>query len=112
MFKELGASVLNEDQSEIEAPSESGRSSFSRPAMKLLKGKRIKIWSCYPSDNSFSNRFDGEIVALYKNGIGVKVSNGEIVITEIQPEGKGRMSVSDYLNGLQNKESLIGDIFQ
>jgi len=37
LFKELGASVLNEDQSEIEAPSESGRSSFSRPAMKLLK---------------------------------------------------------------------------
>lgn len=81
-------------------------------AYAVLKGKRIKIWSCYPTDNSFSNRFDGEIVALYKNGIGVKVSNGEIVITEIQPEGKGRMNVSDYLNGLQNKESLIGDIFQ
>ena len=81
-------------------------------AYTTLRGKRIKIWSCYPSDNSYSNRFDGEIVALYKNGIGVKVSNGEIVITEIQPEGKGRMSVSDYLNGIQDKESLIGDIFQ
>ncbi len=37
LFKQLGASVLNDDQSEIDAPSESGRASFSRPAMKLLK---------------------------------------------------------------------------
>ena len=37
LFKELGASVLSDDQSEIESPSETGRASFSRPAMKLLK---------------------------------------------------------------------------
>ena len=37
LLKEIGASILNEEQSEIEAPNESGRSSYSRPAMKLLK---------------------------------------------------------------------------
>ncbi len=36
-FKSISASVLNDDQSEIEAPKGSGRASFSRPAMSLLK---------------------------------------------------------------------------
>lgn len=36
-LKSISASVLSEDQSEIEAPRESGRASFSRPAMLLLK---------------------------------------------------------------------------
>lgn len=81
-------------------------------AYGILRGKRLKIWECYITDNNFSNHFDGEIVALYKDGIGVKVSNGEIVLTKIQLEGKGKMNVSDFLNGLQNKESLIGEVFQ
>lgn len=36
-LKSISASVLSEDQSEVEAPRDNGRSSFSRPAMKLLK---------------------------------------------------------------------------
>ena len=36
-LKSIGASVLSQDHSEIEAPRTSGRSSFSRPAMKILK---------------------------------------------------------------------------
>ena len=36
-LKSISASVLSEDQSEIEAPRESGRAAFSRPAMLLLK---------------------------------------------------------------------------
>ena len=38
--------------------------------------------------NEIESEFDGEIVALYKDGIGIKVSNGEIIITELQLEGK------------------------
>lgn len=36
-LKSIGADVLGEDQSEVEAPRSSGRSSFSRPAMRMLK---------------------------------------------------------------------------
>lgn len=79
-------------------------------AYTLLKGKRMKIYSCRLTDNVYSNRFDGEIVALYKDGIGVKVSNGEIIITELQLEGKKKMNAEDFLNGFQNKEVLIGQI--
>ena len=37
-FKNIGAEILDENQSKIDPPNESGRSSFSRPAMKILHG--------------------------------------------------------------------------
>ena len=60
----------------------------------------------------FSGLIDGQITNLYEDGIGVKVSNGEIIITELQPEGKKRMSAISYMNGLQNKNELIGKIVE
>ena len=81
-------------------------------AYAILDGKRIKIWKCYISENSFTNLINGQITNVYEDGFGVKVSNGEIVITEIQPEGKKKMSAVSYMNGLQNKEDLIGKIME
>ena len=81
-------------------------------AYTILDNKIIKVFESIISDNSFSNLFDGTITALYKEGIGVKTSNGEIILTVIQPEGKGKMKCSDYLNGLQDKEQLIGKILR
>lgn len=79
-------------------------------AFCYFKGKILKVWEAYPTDRYFSNMFDGQITAIYKDGFGVKVSNGEIVFTVVQPEGKKKMSAIDFLNGLQNKESIIGKI--
>ena len=62
------------------------------------------------SDNDFSNLIDGQISGIYKEGLGIKVSNGEIILTVIQPEGKGKMSASSFINGFQDKSSLIGKI--
>ena len=78
-------------------------------AYALLDNKRIKIWNSYITDKKYSNKENGQIVSMYKDGFGVKVSDGEIVITEIQLEGKKRMQVSNYLNGI-NKDELIGKI--
>ena len=72
-----------------------------------LDGKRIKVWECIMSDNNYSNLMDGQITAIYKEGIGIKVSNGEIILTVIQPEGKGKMRATDFANGYQ-KDKLIG----
>ncbi|MBQ2947166.1 MAG: methionyl-tRNA formyltransferase [Bacilli bacterium] len=74
----------------------------------MLEGKRFKVWESIIIDEYFPNKLDGEIVKIYKEGIGVKTHNGVIVLTVIQPEGKSRMNAKDYLNGL--KESLIGKI--
>jgi methionyl-tRNA formyltransferase len=73
----------------------------------MLDGKRIKVWECIMSDNNYSNLMDGQITAIYKEGIGIKVSNGEIILTVIQPEGKGKMKAIDFVNGYQ-KDKLIG----
>ena len=47
-----------------------------------------KIYDCYITDNYYPELFNGEFTNIYADGIGVKVSNGEIVITELQLEGK------------------------
>lgn len=44
---------------------------------------------------------------IYKDGIGIGVKDGEVVITEFIPSGKKQMLVSSYLNGI-DKEKLIG----
>ena len=74
----------------------------------ILDGKRIKVWESIIVDEYFPERLNGEIVKLYKEGIGIKSSNGVIVLTVIQPEGKTKMNCRDYLNGI--KENLIGKI--
>ena len=35
----------------------------------------------------------------------------EIVIEELQFEGKKKTSVKEYLNGIQNKNELLGKVF-
>ena len=63
------------------------------------------------SDDKVEDKSIGEITTVYKNGIGVKVSDGELIITEIKPFGKKKMLVKDYLNGIK-KEELIGKILE
>lgn len=75
----------------------------------LYEGKILKIWSAYTTDNYFQHMFDGQVTKIYEDGFGVKVSNGEIVITEVQPEGKHKMSAVAFLNGIDKKE-FIGKV--
>ena len=75
----------------------------------LFEGKVLKIWQCYQTDNFYPDLFDGQITNLYQDGFGVKVHNGEIVFTEVQPEGKKKMSAVSFING-KNKQELIGKI--
>lgn len=74
----------------------------------ILDGKRIKVWESKIIEEYYPEKLDGEIVNLTKDGIFVKTHNGVIVLTVIQPEGKGKMNSRDYINGV--KESLIGKI--
>jgi len=53
----------------------------------------------------------GEVVSIYKDGIGIMCSDREIIITDIKPFGKKRMLVNSYLNGI-DKNSLIGKVFK
>lgn len=68
------------------------------------KGKTVKIWAgkvhqCQNAIKHHAHQEAGTIVKVFKDAIGVKVSDGVYLITELQVEGKKRMLVKDYLNG-------------
>lgn len=68
------------------------------------QGKTVKIWAgqvhqCENAMKHHANQDNGTIVKIFKDAIGVKVNDGVYLITELQLEGKKRMSVKDYLNG-------------
>lgn len=76
----------------------------------IYDNKILKVWESYVTDN-YPAGFNGEITKIYKDGIGVKVSNGEIVFKTIQIEGKKKMNAVDFINGLQDK-NIVGKILK
>ncbi len=78
----------------------------------MFEGKVCKIYKCRIGEGYYGDKYIGEIVSLYKDGFGIKTSSGEIIITELQLEGKKRMLASEFLNGIQEKQKLIGKILE
>ncbi len=79
-------------------------------AYTTLDGKVFKVYSSKISNSKVTGSV-GEITNIYSDGIGVKTNDGEIIITEIKEEGKNRILVKDYLNGIHDKDSLLHKIF-
>ena len=79
-------------------------------ANAVIDGNEMKIYNAIISDKKSKGKC-GEITNIYKNGIGVCCSDGEIILTDIKPFGKKRMDASSYLNGV-NKDSLLGKVFE
>lgn len=79
-------------------------------AFAVLDNQEMKVYSSIISDKAFPNKKNGELTGLYKNGIGVNCSDGEIILTVIKPFGKKKMDASSYINGLQNKDTMIGKV--
>ena len=75
----------------------------------FLDDKRVKIFKSRIGDNTKGN--PGEIINVYDDGRGVMTNDKEIIITEIQVEGKQKEEVKNYLHGIQDKNSLIGKKF-
>lgn len=78
----------------------------------ILDDEEIKIYEVIIAEDIYKEKSNGEIVQLYKDGIGVKVSDGEIILKTIKPSGKKKMSVKDYFNGFKEKNNLLGKIFR
>lgn len=71
-------------------------------ANTVLDGTIIKV--CESRIGSKTSGVPGEIIEVYKDGIGVMCKDKEIILTRIKPSGKKEMSVRDFLNGNRNKE--------
>ena len=78
-------------------------------ANAVLDEVEFKIYDSRIGDKK--SGVSGEIVSIYKDGIGIMCSDREIIITDIKPFGKKRMLVNSYLNGI-DKNSLIGKVFK
>ncbi len=75
----------------------------------FLDNKRLKIYEAYRTNNTFENAILGEITAIYKDGFGIKVLNGEIVVTELALEGKGKTNGISFING---HKDLVGKVLK
>lgn len=75
----------------------------------MYDGKILKVWQCYTKECDQLELFNGQITRIYPDGFGVKVSNGEIVFTVVQLEGKKPMRAVDFVNGV-NQATFVGKI--
>ena len=76
-------------------------------AYTILDEQIIKV--CESKIGTITNGKIGEIVKVYKDGIGIMCKEKEIILTRIKPSGKKEMNVQDFLNGKKN-EKLEGKI--
>lgn len=67
----------------------------------ILQDKKIKVYNSKIGSNKGT---PSTIINIYKDGIGIATLDGEIIITEIKPEGKNRILVKDYLNGVDKNQ--------
>jgi methionyl-tRNA formyltransferase len=77
-------------------------------AYSFLDGKRFRFFSPFVSD-SISSKSPGSIIQADKNGLLLATGEGTLLVREIQPEGKKRMSVEAYLCGqkLSNTQHFV-----
>ena len=75
-----------------------------------LDGKKVKLHLSRVGTSKKEGSI-GEIINIYNDALGVKTLDGEILLTMIQFEGKNKILVKDYLNGVHDKESLLGKKF-
>lgn len=79
-------------------------------ASTYLDNKRVKIYKVEVT-NKESKNIPGEIVDVVKDGILVSTKDYLIKIIELKVEGKKKCTVKEYLNGIKNKEELVGKVF-
>ena len=79
-------------------------------AYAILDDKRVKIYDSRVVKNS-SDQPSGKIIMVLKDGIVVKTKTDAVKILDLKVEGKKRMMVSEFLNGVK-AETLLNKIFR
>lgn len=76
-------------------------------AHTLLNGERFKIYEASLAEGSGQ---PGEILVLGKKELLIATGEGAIALKTVQPAGKPKMNIVDFLNGLGRKLA-VGDCF-
>jgi methionyl-tRNA formyltransferase len=105
---------------------EDGRIDWSMPAVDIanrvrgfqpfptcytfLNGKRLTIWKAETEADGSSADLPGKVVVANGNHLTIGCGGGSrLLVKEIQPEGKQRMTARDFLNG---SKVSVGDVLQ
>ena len=75
-------------------------------AFTKLNGKLLKIVASKVSTET-SGKAPGTVLSIDKGVIAVATGDGVLHITDVLPEGKGRMSAAAFVNG---KKISVGDM--
>ncbi|MBU9788959.1 methionyl-tRNA formyltransferase [Lentilactobacillus sp. IMAU92037] len=68
-------------------------------AYAMLNGKRVKIWQTAVVDDS-TTAVPGTVVKKDKHDLYLAAGNGSVLsLLEVQPAGKPKQAITDYLNG-------------
>ena len=76
-------------------------------AHTLLNGQRFKV---YEAELCEGNGNPGEVIGLTKKELVVAAGEGALSLKVVQPAGKPKMSITDFLNGA-GRQLKVGDHF-
>ena len=79
---------------------------------KSIKIHKAVIFECNNFEKNHGNQENGTIIKIFKDGIGVKVNNGVIVIKELQLEGKKNQDVTTFMNGAGRNLIKVDKVFK
>jgi methionyl-tRNA formyltransferase len=73
-------------------------------AYAVLDGKRTKFWDVTPLADEVVTQAPGQVVRKTKHELVIAAADHTaIVINQLQPAGKPKMTITDYLNGAADK---------
>lgn len=75
----------------------------------VIGDKEFKVYMSRVEKVDTSKCTPGEVLHIYKDGIGIATKDYEIVLTDIKPIGKKRMLATSFVNGIK-KEDYIGKV--
>jgi len=76
-------------------------------AFTTMDGDTVKVWSSKLDDIGGYEGRPGEVVDVNNNGIKVMAAGGALVLTELQPQGKRRMSAADFIAGRKVEPGMV-----
>ena len=75
----------------------------------VIGEKEFKVYFARIEKIDTSDKKPGEVLHIYKDGLGIATSDYELVLLDIKPFGKRRMLASSFVNGI-NKNDHIGKV--
>ena len=72
----------------------------------VIDDKEFKVYMARIEKIDTSKNTSGQILHIYKDGIGIATGDYELVLLDIKPFGKKRMLASSFVNGIKKDEYI------